>query len=732
MTSIFAEVVNMSSMAIWLIFAVIVVRFLCRRITKNLCYLLWALVGIRLLCPFAIESPWSMIPNKTSFEKFVEVKENIQEEFDIHYTENGKVVEDFQNKLEQSVEKIEETTGGLRPIEIVTTIWLAGLVVVLGYTVVNFIKLKKKVAVSVRKKDDIWICDAIYSPFVFGIFRPRIYVPSKLPEEHLIYIVAHEKSHLEWKDHIWKLVGIFVLAMHWFNPLVWIAYILLCRDIELACDERVIKTMDEEEKQNYVKSLLLCSSPIQFTGLGSVAFGEISILKRIKGVLNYKEASFWSLLTVIVICFLVVVCFMTNPKGQAFASEVEKEIQEELVKSHSNQLVIYETTADLNHDGIDDLIQVVRTAYGEFGYEKIDYPSNSFNVRVYLGKKNGGYSSQSVKSVNSETNLTMLWNIWIGNNQNGLYAITKYDGKEYLLYAHVCEYEGNARYRYDIVGISGNIVKRIEGKNLTFACDPFSSQWDSELHREDVVPEFKEGISPWLENAKIIFCSDENGVYVAENGKEKSAKAYFDLIWQRSDVDEIAEYESLPGEERWEKIIHRDSKNADSYILWINQLASSDLSKWFEDYNGDKLQRINHHADGSSHCSLSTCCDVIYHKKGDVQKTLIKMFWEMEEGKNEKGINCTYDIYAFSFSEQPVVQITENMWLVCYFNGYYGYIGVDSVTYEERIASITDFYDFDNGLVSLPRNEEASKYWFILLEKDGVYRLERMENMMER
>lgn len=373
MTSIFAEVVNMSSMAIWLILAVIVVRLLCRKATKNLCYLLWALVGIRLLCPFTIESSWSLIPNQISFQKFVEIQNDIQEELDIQYTEDKKnsyedikdEYEKWQEKLQQGAVAFEKETGGLRPIEIVTIVWGTGVLLILGYTIISFFRLKRKVAVSVRKSDGIWLCDAIHSPFVLGVFKPRVYVPSEIEEEQITYILAHEKSHLKWHDNVWKLVGLFILAIHWFNPLVWLAYALLCRDIELACDERVVKTMDEEEKRKYVKSLLLCSSPTQFAGVGSVAFGEISIRKRIKGVLNYKKASFWRVLAAVVICFAVIVGFMTNPKGQEFVAEVEKEIQEELDKD-----VTYGTAVDFTK--LKEEIRVEMEVAKEGKYENLN------------------------------------------------------------------------------------------------------------------------------------------------------------------------------------------------------------------------------------------------------------------------------------------------------------------------------------------------------------------------
>ena len=522
MTSIFAEVVNMSGMACWLILAVIIVRFLCRKATKNLCYLLWALVGIRLLCPLFIESEWSLIPNEASMEKAEAFQEQLWEELDM---EDSIGTSDFGDEIQNDYENILIENGldsdkqgmevmGMRPIEMVTYAWEIGIVVILGYTAISFLRLKRKVAVSIRKTDEVWMCDAIRSPFVLGIFKPRVYVPSNVAEEQISYILAHEKAHLKWHDNIWKIVGLLILAIHWFNPLVWLSYALLCRDIELACDERVVKNMDEQERRNYVKSLLICSSPARFEGLGSVAFGEISIRKRVKGVLNYKKASFWYSFVVLVVCAIVVVGFMTNPKGQEFVAGVEKEIKEELKENRSSKEVIYETTADLDHDGIDDLVQVVRKAYCEEGYEKIDYSSNQFSVKIFLGKENGTYSSTAVALKVPET---VIWDIWVGQVYNGLYAITEYEGKEYLVRAQVSEVDGKARYCYEVAEVNHQYNKavRVEMVNLTFACDPFYSAWDTEPHREEIVPEFKEKITPWIENAKIILCSDENGLYVA-------------------------------------------------------------------------------------------------------------------------------------------------------------------------------------------------------------------------
>lgn len=196
-------------------------------------------------------------------------------------------------------------------------IWTAGCVILLLYTVGAYILLRRKTGAAFNNGENIYICDDIDTPFILGIFSPKIYIPSLLTEEERGYVIAHEKAHLKRLDCVWKPLGFILLAVYWFNPLSWVAYILLCRDIELACDERVIADKDIEYKKQYAMTLLNCSSPKKMVSACPLAFGEVSVKTRIKTVLNYKKPAFWLVLAAIAACVVVMVCFMTNPKSSA-------------------------------------------------------------------------------------------------------------------------------------------------------------------------------------------------------------------------------------------------------------------------------------------------------------------------------------------------------------------------------------------------------------------------------
>lgn len=192
-------------------------------------------------------------------------------------------------------------------------LWGAGVAGMVFYSIMSYCKLKKTVDVSIHLRENLWICDEIQSPFILGMCQPRIYLPSHIAKEQVPYIIAHEAEHLKYRDHWWKPLGFGILAVHWFNPVVWIAYVCMCRDIELACDERVICRMNNAEKKKYTESLLLCSSPRHLISACPVAFGEIGIKERIKSVITYKKPAAWLVGATVMLCIVVAVCFLTNP-----------------------------------------------------------------------------------------------------------------------------------------------------------------------------------------------------------------------------------------------------------------------------------------------------------------------------------------------------------------------------------------------------------------------------------
>jgi len=193
-------------------------------------------------------------------------------------------------------------------------VWVIGMGIMVLYALVSWAVVRLRVREAAREEKNIWVCDRIGSPFILGIFLPRIYLPSDMAEEDKPYVLAHERAHLNRRDHWWKPLGFALLAVHWFNPLVWLAYILLCRDIELACDERVIRQMGEGSKKPYSEALINCSVPRRMIAACPVAFGETGVKGRIKSVLNYKKPAFWIILVAVLVCIAVAVCFLTDPR----------------------------------------------------------------------------------------------------------------------------------------------------------------------------------------------------------------------------------------------------------------------------------------------------------------------------------------------------------------------------------------------------------------------------------
>ena len=306
--------------AVLLIVAVILLRLLFRKAPKWITCLLWAIVAIRLLVPITLESPFSVLPTaepvKTSIvtsspyvESGVELIDSVANEI-IGNPNSPKVRGDLSPAVPRSVNRVEIT------IIVFSFIWAAGLIGFAVYGLVSYIRLKKTVGASVRIGKDVWMCDEIDSPFILGIIKPRIYLPSYLNGNIREYVLEHEHAHLARHDHWWKPLGFLLLAVHWFNPLCWVAYILFGRDVELACDEKAIRDMDKEDKVGYSRTLVALSTPGKLISACPVAFAEIGVKKRVKSVLSYKKPAFWLIATGVVCCAAVSGCFLTNPPAK--------------------------------------------------------------------------------------------------------------------------------------------------------------------------------------------------------------------------------------------------------------------------------------------------------------------------------------------------------------------------------------------------------------------------------
>lgn len=318
MGDIFLKLLNMSITASWLILTVLCIRLLFRKIPKWITCLLWGVVAIRLIFPFSIESSFSLQPSAELIRTSTIVEGEI-----VPYVpsvdSNLNIIEDTVNPLLAEAFEYQETES-VAPLQVFTgitgSVWLCGMVVLLIFALVSMIKLRLCVREAVRYRENIYICDAVKSSFILGIIKPSIYLSSALNKEEMDYIIAHEIAHLRRKDHLWKPFGYLLLCIYWFNPLCWIAYIMLCKDIELACDEKVIKDMSFGDKKEYSRVLLSCASQKRLVSVCPLAFGKVGVKERVKSVLNYKKPAVWITILAIIICIIVAICFLTNPEKE--------------------------------------------------------------------------------------------------------------------------------------------------------------------------------------------------------------------------------------------------------------------------------------------------------------------------------------------------------------------------------------------------------------------------------
>lgn len=313
MAEIFQKALNMSIAAGWLILAVIALRLLLRRAPKRFRLLLWAVVGLRLALPWSIESALSLIPSAQTLPEGIMLERAPVLDTGISAL-NGAINPGFTAAFTPELGASANPLQVLLPIA--AALWMLGAAAMLLWALVSWLRLRKRAREAVRLEENVYECE-IASPFVLGLFRPRIYLPFSLENGERELVLAHERAHITAGDHIIKPLGWLLLAAHWYNPLVWLAYALFCRDIELACDERVVHGLSLSDRADYSQALLDLSRPRGGVRACPLAFGESSVKGRVKSVLSYKKPAFWLVLLAVVVCVGAAVCFLTDPKEEA-------------------------------------------------------------------------------------------------------------------------------------------------------------------------------------------------------------------------------------------------------------------------------------------------------------------------------------------------------------------------------------------------------------------------------
>ena len=347
MDKLFITIVNNGLVASWIILAVIVLRKLLNRIPKWVNCLLWGLVAIRLAIPFSIESIFSLIPSANPVPADIEYAKIPKIDSGMH------AVNMVINPVLENHFAVKEIAS-VNPIQVIifitSYIWLIGVIGLLIYAFVSFIMLKRQVKNAQAIDKGIFRSGTIDSPFILGFVKPSIYIPDYLDDEAYICVTEHEKAHIKRGDFIWKPFGFLILSVYWFNPLCWFAYIMLCKDIEYACDEKVTKDKDKNWKATYCQVLLDCSSKRKMIAACPVAFGEVSVKDRIKFVIRYKKPTLGMIVLAFVACIVVGICFLTNPKTTEISDDIidagSDIALEEIAEKESDTTHLTEQAAD--------------------------------------------------------------------------------------------------------------------------------------------------------------------------------------------------------------------------------------------------------------------------------------------------------------------------------------------------------------------------------------------------
>ncbi len=386
MAAVFLKLLNLSISASWLVLAVLVLRLGSKRSPKWMNVLLWGIVALRLVLPFSIESALSLIPSAETvspaavqFDPAPTITSGVSV---IDNAVNPSLSEHFAAVPGMSVNPLYVWT------EIAGWVWLIGLGAMLLYALVSYLRLRRRVSVSLPIQENIYLCDAISSPFILGIVKPRIYLPSGLDEVQRQNVLAHEQAHLARYDHWWKPLGFALLAVYWFNPLLWLAYALLCRDIELACDERVIRTMDKSAVKTYSTVLLACSMLHKAVISCPLAFGEVGVKERVRNALHYKKPAFWVVAASAIVCIAVAVCFLTNPEHETMKwaknLRVDDVVRVELTVMPQ---VTDKQYKDFNADEIAEAVALINKSGGR--YVRSMEPLNGGSTELYVTTTDG-------------------------------------------------------------------------------------------------------------------------------------------------------------------------------------------------------------------------------------------------------------------------------------------------------------------------------------------------------
>lgn len=709
MTDVFYKILQMSISASWLILAIVVLRIFLKKVPRKIICFLWALVAIRLVCPFAIESRFSLIPDTqgifADYENQLEnagtdnvnaglqdmsgavggaldnegaaggnadmasgklnneidnaagnitVGDNAAGNITAGNTAGGNItggsVSDGgiaagniadKNNMSGNIPNISSgndmqggtadrvNNGGLNDISggnfegnldnadnnlsgaatsdnqkaaagnpgytailagklggislgRLAFIWTAGCVILLLYAVCSYILLRRKTGAAFNNGENIYICDDIDTPFILGTLSPKIYIPSLLTEEERSYVIAHEKAHLKRLDCVWKPLGFILLAVYWFNPLSWVAYILLCRDIELACDERVIADKDIEYKKQYAMTLLNCSSPKKMVSACPLAFGEVSVKTRIKTVLNYKKPAFWLVLAAVAACVVVMVCFMTNPKSSAPDNESaagENIDESSSAEPDSEKLVAEGGSEVINNNGWSVWFEAMPGYSFSYSEEGIDIAYDEFGEKAYLRSLQMSSLSGTYGELRTSDKL-QKWGM-------------QYKG---TLEEYIDGEVGVSIYKYDETASASESEEPGEGYFIIFGSTQSGTVWTLTLPvgaTRTVADRFINAAHLTLEKNQYAYHIEYAGWNIAYEAHDGWTGSYDGNILSISNSEDSRSVSLVPYSEAGNRFLPDNGRQKESTELYTwkieNQRGSRDS---YKEYNGNIVRSI--------------------------------------------------------------------------------------------------------------------------------------------
>lgn len=310
METLFVSSLNANLALAWVICIVLLLRLIFKRISKRLCLFLWLIVGLRCVLPFSFHSTFSFLPSSQVFDP----GDMYGYSFKIH--SGLYFIDDFVNDYlgDHYFEGISvpvETM--LRSTRNGAVIWVIGMVILTVLLIAGIVALRRRLRTAVIYEGNIWQSDMIGTPFVFGIFRPKIYVPFNMQGKDFSLIIAHEREHIRHGDHIWKLLFYVILIIHWYNPLMWVAYKKFSDDLEFACDERVIGKISEDERKAYAMTLLNYAARTSLRFAERLYFGCEKIRDRIENIIGYKDRNRLLIAVFVLILFIATCGALTDP-----------------------------------------------------------------------------------------------------------------------------------------------------------------------------------------------------------------------------------------------------------------------------------------------------------------------------------------------------------------------------------------------------------------------------------